>query len=1114
MSLEKQLSLTQNGGVYYEGTRVTPTEDPILFIGLGGTGIDALLRVKNEVQTRMPLPKGDNGQILGTSPVNIAFLAFDTDQETFMKTYGVAGFDPSGDECVRITVDGLPQVINTVVERDIRNENKEEWRWYDTDLTANGGLDGANGIRQIGRFMLFQRINEIRTRLTTVIEKVLRNAGSNSLKVFITTGIGGGTGSGTFLDVAYIVRTLAKEKTPNVQVHGYIFTPDLNRRNGGDDTSLYRNGFASLKELDYWMSAAEHKQNFVQRYSNNFIVNSSDRPFDFCHLVTAQDAEHRIISYKDAMDAVGSNLFAYIVSEQVSGDGNTALKEMYDNIAGHIVAASKPYPANYNYLSIGSDKLEIPYTEITTLIAARVFEKLSPVFNRETTKDTFDLDLRNLELTPSQIQNFITKDVMANPVQGKEFKYNDIWPSNAPYAKSKQWLIHAQQVLRKNRSNFASVREGTFRDYMYRLIKSPDRGPCYAASLIYSNTCACLVKTMEGFREDCRERMATCSSKAGNLHNMVQQSYAAGQNAGVFGKGNATKEYIDALSLWLNNEYCYWMYFEMIDSLDEYIGRLKKYSERIFKNLKDALCMLPDIFQANLNKIKVDEMEAQKNPETAVRYLVRPLEFERKFAQTIAKKVEVSSAAFLDALASNLKKWVGIELEEIDSDLLEASDIGGCIARFINDNFSETLTMNMETLLLDKLPAGENSDAYIRRTLDKLRDNSVPLFQMDVSMGQLSIKAFSLVSVPNDCPKIFSVAKQSGTLDNARPKFSSERSKLQWVKVMAGMPLFAFPEITKMEEHYEHAMNTSVETRRGVHLRREWREQLPSPLPEATWASTSVNNPEKAFSKEYNARIRKAYDKCVEAGIIQVLPGASTATLFVADESKMDNLELHGSIVEKKEQLELLRRNMWSDMSTAIQLNPFGSSNEKDLLERVRENVIRFYNITQIIEKQVAIYEKFEALSGGFANVEHYINAVFAGLIYIQGFDYKFRRSELDYAPIKLFDKMSQVPYREYEIYKAFSGILNPEIIGNINQQFDRARQTLLSADGNFNPVAVDEKAKLLTDLRDPLMAEFTSLNERIDRTPVELRGNLMDTLDFYQKAAEIIADRLRGLGK
>ena len=58
------------------------------------------------------------------------------------------------------------------------------------------------------------------------------------------------------------------------------------------------------------------------------------------------------------------------------GDGgNTAMTQMYNNIQGYMTALETraPYPACYKYLSVGAAKIEIPYTEISTLVAARVF---------------------------------------------------------------------------------------------------------------------------------------------------------------------------------------------------------------------------------------------------------------------------------------------------------------------------------------------------------------------------------------------------------------------------------------------------------------------------------------------------------------------------------------------------------------------------------------------------------------------------------------------------------------------------------------------------------------------------------------------------------------------
>ena len=184
MSLESQLSLSKNGGVYYNKTRISPTDDPVLIVGIGGTGIDAMLYVKNEVQCRMQLPTDRNGKVLNNTPLNISFLAVDTDKEVLNKTRGVASIRETSGEFVDLRVPGLPGVISRVVQKDL---NKPEWNWYDPDMTANGGVDGANGVRQIGRFMLFYNMELVIGKLKQTITTVIQNAQmkSNNLKVYI-----------------------------------------------------------------------------------------------------------------------------------------------------------------------------------------------------------------------------------------------------------------------------------------------------------------------------------------------------------------------------------------------------------------------------------------------------------------------------------------------------------------------------------------------------------------------------------------------------------------------------------------------------------------------------------------------------------------------------------------------------------------------------------------------------------------------------------------------------------------------------------------------------------------------------------------------------------------
>ena len=72
--LEKSLSLSKNGGIYYGGARVEADErTAVLFVGLGGSGADALLRIKDQVKTRMILPADKTGAPVADQPKNWIF---------------------------------------------------------------------------------------------------------------------------------------------------------------------------------------------------------------------------------------------------------------------------------------------------------------------------------------------------------------------------------------------------------------------------------------------------------------------------------------------------------------------------------------------------------------------------------------------------------------------------------------------------------------------------------------------------------------------------------------------------------------------------------------------------------------------------------------------------------------------------------------------------------------------------------------------------------------------------------------------------------------------------------------------------------------------------------
>ena len=156
--LKSELLLAKGGGIYYDAMRSEADDKTAsLFVGLGGTGADMLIRIKNEVMHQMVLPQV-NGRIVGDTPNNIGFLAFDTDPETKFKTWGAASFDKFSSEFCSLAVDNISTVIAS--RKNLAENDDPVWRWYDK-IDPIAGNAGSGGLRQIGRLMMIEKISKI-----------------------------------------------------------------------------------------------------------------------------------------------------------------------------------------------------------------------------------------------------------------------------------------------------------------------------------------------------------------------------------------------------------------------------------------------------------------------------------------------------------------------------------------------------------------------------------------------------------------------------------------------------------------------------------------------------------------------------------------------------------------------------------------------------------------------------------------------------------------------------------------------------------------------------------------------------------------------------------------
>ena len=201
-----------------------------LVISLGGSGADMLREVKGLINRNLCADHDKN-----MAPERVAYLALDTD--AYIREYGsgkAAGQVILDEDEIMILSDTRP-----VVEPASISEQTHPWifRWLDPKIlrTPLSCINGSGATRQAGRLLLFLEIENVIGKLRTAITNLLTGKDVRGLTVHILSGISGGTGSGTFLDMAYIVRQVAGEVIGagpfgrmNVRYLGYLLMPDVN----------------------------------------------------------------------------------------------------------------------------------------------------------------------------------------------------------------------------------------------------------------------------------------------------------------------------------------------------------------------------------------------------------------------------------------------------------------------------------------------------------------------------------------------------------------------------------------------------------------------------------------------------------------------------------------------------------------------------------------------------------------------------------------------------------------------------------------------------------------------------------------------------------------------
>ncbi len=880
----RHLLLSTGGGVVSTTQMDVPSNCATIAIGLGGTGISCLRNLKRQVYSRL-LPDDPKAVIPAYS--HIKFLAVDTDKSSLDPDGQI--YDLNGDtEYFDISSANITGLLSQT--KVLQGQPDCNWLKTQEDDQGHKGLTilsataGAGGVRQIGRLLIIQKSAAFMHRVEELVRGAMVGlpAGSD-VNIHIFTGLGGGTGSGAFLDVCYLVREALKNvgEYGHALTCGYVFLPDVNlsvesvSANTAVSKYIKVNGFAAMKELDYCMNFNNNNGEWDQEYSA-FHVRTNDTPVNLCHVISTNTTDGAVMEngYIYAMNVVSD----YVMQFVVDAEDSFTMKSHISNFYMEMSAVKKQHGANYGYCVLGAAKASAPMKEITTYLSSKLFERLSVVRDLLPTdieiaqfaanngisfqalqkslleKTTYQMPLIQLEC--KMFQNMQEDDLeLANEIHLPQ-------PILAPYRQAERKMlgqVHTNKQALLNSWSPENLNDGVDHSasmicrVYYALedaVCDPSKGPLYAACILRGADRKNLVNVLSGILTETQTAMRmrrddellrirdvkTARSRFLHSHLSRQKKF---------------DEFIRTLANYISNQCHIQVLREMETMLRVMIGQAEELYETHMKKYAQVSLNLMDTFHENYRYLTGD-VQPMQDPFVVPLMTIQDLR--PSLDKTVVDmKLESELQAFHSMLFKSPDVWRnGDELR-----------ISKCVSSYLVEKFKgytdRTLTDYLEIKFQVKDPALLANKIH-RELLMSLSDKATPLFWLSGGFQITDAGVLGYCTIPDTSAPILNAASM---LVQAKPELRLVPNKvpdrISLLRCSCGVPLFGYNGIESYLQVYK------ADTNVGKHLyewtsrdARDWR-QLPDLRP-----YSAVNNPDEEMERR-----AQDYEQAVKAGIIR-----------------------------------------------------------------------------------------------------------------------------------------------------------------------------------------------------------------------------------------------------
>ena len=898
-----------------------------LVIGIGGTGFSALSTLREEVYEQVE-PDGFDGE----KPIynHIRFLQIDSDG------WSARGLDASEFFYMGREPFALP------IPRD------EPWfRWLNKDTTVDDARQGAGGVRQAGKLLLLADARELYNAISIAIRNGVSglNAGFN-INVYVMAGIGGGTGSGCFIDVCYIVQQVLSDLgyDGNAFISGFFFFPDVNLASGHFPTwpayqdTVKTNGYAALQELDYLMGIPENGGRYEQQYNANFKISMAKPPVspNLCYLISAATMEGAVPEngYDYAMRTVAEYILNYLVDAEASSQNNTldvsaTLQGLLPNLRKLIGQTRKDYGVNYEYNIIGSSCAIIPRQQIGTYLATKTLETVK--YMKEAVPQRSDVEAFCIRtgFTYEALYAGVNEKVYPLSINpdgwvGALLKATKIGGIAKPlYEKCAEWMENNNKIIGKNIATMQreldsynpievpdTVLGKIFRK-LVSIIENPDLGIYFAAGIMKGigngeAQAYTLDSVLQGIQEETTYRRdAAQAQQPYRIHQLNEaQEILINSREGLLSSIKKKEaNYLKEVEAYYQNKMDIVMHNKMLDMLAVIKRNLEKLNRDYFEKYVRIFDTLFATFEDNAEFLGSNERQNRNHTWSVVNITSIRENLDALVLQYVQRD------AIGNRIAPDLVRGMNLMMLRNQGSWLDEKEgkINCLFSSFIRSHYHNAFTLTMQDFLAEKYGAtGTDLEAIISEKIicDGLVRRAVPNFHIDSTqfpiMNSAYVVPLFVLSVPQNEDSVINAAKRCRQAHNLQMGISQSvrRDRITICELYAGIPMYAYSALGDLKMAYEMHKNCP-----GIHLFEDeegidWRK-LPSPLP-ATYTAPGYETPQSVL---------EAFDLLDEArkqGVVQDDRSADKAPIFRSKPFEVEETLTIPQDANLKELLKLL----------------------------------------------------------------------------------------------------------------------------------------------------------------------------------------------------------------